>query len=283
MGQNLLWSALLIYCFACYAFTFYWIRTCGQDDEQWLMLRAQIKEYPIRSWVGMTIAFLLCSPLIVPYAVVVVFREEREESRERRQLLRTHKEFSFIWLNPAKLPEEPRTYIEEHSEEMLDQGFQDVGTFIMKTKLPEYYGRVFLHGSGTTVTALCYLNGDQFFSYSTLLESGRVLETSPIDPPKGLLCFADNPRITANFVTGETISEAYRLHLEKVVDICDETGDRPLAFSPDLACDMLIYEGRVFSEELFALGRLDAPPPAPVLPQGRPVAPVLAPLAESMI
>lgn len=284
MGLNLLWSALLIYCFACYAFIFYWVRSpCAEDDENWLIIQALKKEHPVRGWLGLTVASLLCSPLIVPYAVVVVFREEREEHRERRRLLRSHREFSFSWLNPAKLPEEPRSYIEEHTGEMLEQGFQDVGTYIMKTKLPEYYGRVFIHGSGTTVTALCYLNGDQFFSYSTLLESDRVLETSPIEPPKGLLCFTDNPRITAYFVTGAAIGEAYRLHLEKVAEICDQTGDRPLAFSPDLACDVLIYEGRVFSEELFALGRLDARPPAPVLPEGRPVEPEPAPLVDSIV
>jgi len=273
MGLNLLWSALLIYCFACYAFVFYWIRTPCEEkkDELWLYFQAFWSQHPVRGWLATVAVFVFLSPLIVPYAVFVCIRKSCQEHRKHRQLLRTHKEFAFIWLNPAKLPEGPRSYIEEHTDEMLDEGFQAVGTYIMKTMIPDYYGCVFIHSSGTSVSSLCYLNGDQFFSFSTLLESGRVLETSPIDPPESLICFTDNPRITAQFATGETIGGAYRRHLEKVAEIYDESGDRPLAFGPEQACDVLEYESRVFSGELFELGRLDAPPPKPVLPAGRPV------------
>lgn len=278
MEMKLLWTALLVYLFACYAFIFYWVRhACEEDqDSLWIYFKELWTQHPVRGWLAMAVTFVFASPLIVPYAVFACFRECRQESQAIRQLLRVHKPFAFIWLNPAKLPAEPSSYIDEHTGEMLDEGFQDVGTYIMKTMIPDYYGRVFIHNSGTTVSSICWMDGDQFFSYSSILESGRVLETTPTSPPDSLRCLADNPRITAHFATGETISGAYRRHLEKLAEIYEETGDRPLAFSPDQAGDVLEYEGRVFSREMFALGRHDAPPPDPVVPAGEPVEPELA-------
>lgn len=271
MTVNLLASSLLIYCFACYGFLFYWIKhPCSENDEYDLQYQALLTRYPIQARLAMGLAFSLLSPLIVPFAVVVCIREYLQGKRKLRNLLRTHKEYVFIWQNPVKLPDGPRNYLDEHTDEFLEEGFREVGTYILKTMIPDYYGRVFISQSGTCVASLCHMDGDRFFSFSTLLTSGRVLETSAIDPPEELINFTNNPRLTAQFVTGETIGGTYRRHLEKTADIFSDTSDRPLAFDADQACDVLVYEGRVFSSELFKLSRLDAPPPEPVLPDGRP-------------
>ena len=271
MAVNLLVSSLLIYCFACYGFLFYWINhPCDENDECDRQYQANLTQNPIQARVAMCLAFLLLSPLIVPFGVFTGIREYLQGRRRLRHLLQTHEEYAFIWQNPTKLPNGPRSYLDEHTDEFLDDGFREVGTYILKTMVPDYYGRLFISQSGTCVASLSDMDGDQFFSFSTLLESGRVLETSPIDPPEDLICFTKNPRMTAQFAIGETIDATYRRHLEKMSEIFSETSDRPLEFDADQACDVLVYEGRVFSRELFNLGRLDAPPPEPVLPEGRP-------------
>ena len=271
MAVNLLASSLLIYCFTCYGFFFYWIRReVDENDELELKYQAVLKQKPFQARLATCLAFLLLGPLIAPFGVVVGFQEYLRVKRRLRHLLRTHREYAFIWQNPDKLPDGPRSYFDEHNGEFLDDGFQEVGTYIMKTTIPDYYGRLFISRSGTSVAGLCHMNGDRFFSFSTLLESGRVLETSAIDPPKDLICFTKNPRMTAQYATGEMVGGTYRRHLEKTSEIFSETSDRPLAFDADQACDVLVYEDRVFSRELFKLGRHDAPPPEPVLPEGRP-------------
>lgn len=273
MAFNLLVSSLLIYCFACYGFLFYWIRNpCKEheNDDVELQYRAVLNQNPIQARFAMSLAFLLLSPLIVPFGLVVAVREHLREKRGLQRLLQSHREFAFVWQNPAKLPDGPRQYIEEHSPEFRDNEFEEVGTYILKTMVPDYYGKVWINDSGTCVATLCHMDGDRFFSFTTLFASGRVLETSPIDPPEGLLCFTENPRITAQFATGQSISGAYQRHLELAAEIAAETSDQLLAYDADAACDVLVYEGRVFSEELFQLGRLDVPPPEPELPAGRP-------------
>ncbi len=129
MAVNLLMSSLLIYCFACYGYLFYWIRhPCNENDELDLQYQALVRQKPIQARLAMCLAFLVLSPLIAPFGVVVSIRESLQERRKLRHLLQTHRKYAFIWQNPYKVPDGPRSYLDEHTNEFLDDGIQHVGT-----------------------------------------------------------------------------------------------------------------------------------------------------------
>lgn len=268
---KLLLSGLILYYFVCFAFVAHCFTTPGCDkkngdgetQQQWDLAR---QAYPIYTRVIIAMCCVILSPFVVPYGLGIGWQLRKKWVT----LMRTHHDYALVWTSPEKLPQEAREYIEQHTIEMIELGFSEVGIYLMKPEPPNYYGRLFISSSGVSFASLCDMDGSSFFSFNTIFESERFLETSPIDPPSFLRSFANNPRYTGQFLPGHTISSTFRRHQEKIVAVYSETSDRPLILASEQVCDALQYAGRLYGEELLALGRYGERPPEPILPEGRP-------------
>jgi len=283
---KLLLSAGIVYCAACYALLLYGIiaiiveekspdektnieKVLNQFKEGWKNASLRDKTTTLLCcFIFLPSLFLVMAPLIMPFCVVQCYLGGRRAAAE----LRKHNDYQFVWTNESDLPEEVRKFFDLRTPELLELGFQLDGLYLMKPKPENYYGALFINESGTTVASLTHMFGNDYFGFSSVLESGRCIDTSPTEAIPDLLRFADNPRFTVVFVTDETISSGYQRHQEKLAELFWATDDRVLAFEPEQICDVLQYEGRLFSQELYQYGDQDSPPPAPVLPQALPLA-----------
>jgi len=212
--------------------------------------------------------FLVQLPLIMPFCAVQCYLERRRNVAE----LRKHSDYQFTWTDQNDLPNDIRKFFDLRRPELLELGFQLDGLYLMKPRPENYYGALFINESGTTVASLTHMFGDYYFGFSSILDSGHCIDTSPTEATPGLLRFADNPRFSIVFVPDETIGSGYQRHQEKLAELFWATGDRALVFKPEQICDVLQYEGRVFSEILFEFGDQDEAPPTAVLPVALPLA-----------
>jgi len=274
---NVLLSAGIVYCVACYAITLLSSTFCQEEEDETdekihQCFRAAWKQSPIYMFLAtlfiLVPLFFVLIPLIIPFCAVLMYLEDRKAAAE----LRKHSDYQFAWTNQNDLPDETRKFFGLRTPELLELGFQLDGVYLMKPKPQDYYGALFINESGTTVASLTKIFDNFSCSFSSILESGRCIETSPTEATPDLLRFADHPRYATVFVPDETIRSGYQRHQEKLSELYWTTDDRFLVFEPEQICDVLQYEGRVFSEVLFELGDRDEAPPAAVLPPALPLA-----------
>ncbi len=142
-----------------------WIGTCiaiaWGEDAEWSLSVAQL---PGWAKLGACVVVLLIGPIMFPVWLVQGLVEQHIESRKIEKLKRTHREYVFEKLHPAKLPYGAREHFEE--------GTQPVGL----------YGRCFLNSDGTTFTTLCYILDTPACAMITILQGERVLETTTVGP-----------------------------------------------------------------------------------------------------
>lgn len=283
MLTNLILGAGIAYCIACYGIVLYSIIASAIEekspqekekrDKAGERLREIWKKTPFRSKLTIPIfliiflvpLFLVLIPLILAFCVVQNYLAARKAAAE----LRKHVDYIFAWTNPEDLPDNAYRFIDLHTPKLLDLGFEFESVYLMKPTPRDYYGALFINKSGTTVADLIHIDGNGFFGFVSVLESGRAIDTSSVEAMPELLQFAENPSFTAVHVPDQTISTGYQRHQEKIAELQQTTGDRVLTFRPEQVCDVMQYEGRLFSQQLHELGKRDMPPPA-VLPQALP-------------
>ncbi len=277
MLTKLLLSALILYCFWCYKIVLFGCGKCPacrgeirdpEADQQAEQLRVLCQRMPVRMLFIKSFVYgpllIVTGPFIVPYSAVKLYLEDRQEAAKRRQ----HIDLTFAWTNPNKLPAHIREFFDLRTPELERLGFEFDGVYWMKPQHGDYYSALFINRSGTTIASLIHIYGDYHCSFSSILESGRCLETAPVEQtPKRESRFLDNPEYTVVFVPGQTTRSSYQQHQDKLAAIGEETSDRPLAFEAGQICDAQQYEDRVHSQQLHQFGDLDTPPPAPVLPE----------------
>lgn len=269
MLTKLLLSALILYCFWCYKIV---LCPCGKcsackksaNDSRWAAIRNARQIAPVYTILVTVLIiaplFIVAIPFLVPFGAVKIYWEERQNMR------RQHSDLTFAWTNPNNLPAHIQDYFAQCDPELKRLGFERDGVYWMKPQLGDYYGALYINHSGTTVAGLTHLFDSYFCSFSSILESGRSVETAQVEPTKKLSRFVDNPRFTAVFVPGQTLSASYQQHQAKLIELSQTTDDHPLVFEADQICDVLQYEGRLFSHELYQYGDLVEPPPTPILP-----------------
>ncbi len=207
-------------------------------------------------------------PLVaIPWGIIHCFHVLREEFAKKLP----HKDYAFVWTTPYDLPSEARKYFEQRMPELEELEFTLDGYYLMKPQYENYYGALLLSKSGTTVASLICLYGECCCSFNSILEGGRMLETTSAEPVGSLASFEENPRYTAQFVTDLTIAASYQRHREKLGKLFWTTGERVLPFTAAQVCDVLQYAGRLFSQQLHQLDQQHGTPPDPVLPAALPI------------
>jgi hypothetical protein len=166
----------------------------------------------------------------------------------------------------VKLPKAARQYFEEHTPELLDLGFCELGRYILKPEPAQSFGCCFQSADGRTVGALGHMFDSSYYSFSTLFANGLALETASVEETPDLASVNESRTYRAIFLPGVSIGETFVRHEDEIAKLESEFSTRALAFEPEQFRDVLTYENRTYAQLMYETGKHDATPPTAVLP-----------------
>jgi hypothetical protein len=213
-----------------------------------------------------TLAVALVAPVLIPWCFTSSFLEDRRREKFFTWLKRTHRDNIYEKIHPVKLPKAARKYFEEHTPELLDLGFCELGRYILKPEPAHSFGCCFQSADGRTVGTLGYMFDSSYYSFNTLFANGLALETASVEETPELASVNESRTYRAIFSPNLSIAETFVLHEEAIAKLESEFNTRALAFEPEQFCDVLTYENRTYAQLMYETGKHDAPPPAAVLP-----------------
>jgi hypothetical protein len=260
-------SYVALYCSITWIIGALVVRTFPDDCEQAATLSRWQPYAPWRALLGWVAAVLLVSPflpLVIGYCLLQCYRE----ARAWRKFSRTHRDHVFERMHPVNLPKSARDYITEQMRALESLGFADLGTYLLKPEPLVIHGRCFQSCEGTVVAVLMHMSEENNFSLTTVFENGHVLETSSIESSSELERVNQSGRFHAVFAGDIPFEEALDRHLETVAELEQRHETVRLAFTPTQFQEVMHYENRLFGEWLYETGRLDAPPPPTIRPNG---------------
>jgi len=271
MASWLNWG--LVYCVICWLASLAIVaagrRWWAEEGDECPSFDALLRQYGLRARLAMTAAVLFLGPLlplIALYCSIGMLREHMFWAN----LARTHREYVFERMHPANLPRPARRYVEEHKPALLDLGFTELGTYLLKPEPVTIHGSCLRSRHGETIGELLFILQETAFSFNTVFEDGMVLETSSVEPVDDLERLTETGKYYCHFVPGCSPAEGYRRHLELAAEIEGDTGCRPMAFHPEQLKEVLTYGNRRFGHVSFELGQMNEPPPA-ACPAGTPI------------
>jgi hypothetical protein len=239
-------------------------------DESVKRKRELLRSFPSpRREMALVISFLflvIIAPVLTPWMVIGCYLSYRREVALMAWLKRNHRENVYEEIHPVKLPRIARQYFEQLAPEMLELSFREMGRYLLKPDPAPSYGFCFESADGRTVGVLGQMFDATYFSFSTLLANGLSLETSSVEETPELARVNESKTFRVVFSPGTSIADAYVRHVEEIAALEVEFGAHALVLGPDQFRDVLTYEGRVFSQLMFEMGKHDAPPPTPLLP-----------------
>lgn len=213
-----------------------------------------------------TLAVALVAPVLIPWCLTSSFLDDRRREKFFTWLKRTHRDNVYEKIHPVKLPKAARQCFEQHTPELLDLGFCELGRYILKPEPAQSFGCCFQSADGRTVGALGHMFDSSYYSFSTLFANGLVLETSSAEETPNLASVNESRSYRAIFSPNVSIAESFVRHEEGIAKLESEFSTRALAFEPEQFRDVLTYENRTHAQLMYETGKHDAPPPAPVLP-----------------
>jgi hypothetical protein len=255
-----------------YGVMVWWMFSDGECDEdpRWKVLAALPSPRREFTILAAAIICVFLAPVLFPVCVIRCVRDGLAERAEMKALLRSHRENVYKPLRLGQLPDIARLYFEESTPELLGLGFTEVGTFLLKPEPAKSYGRCFQSPDGLALGVLGQMLSSTYYSFSTLFSNGLVLETASVEASRDLLEINTSKSYRAVFSPNATLAETYARHLQEIDVLQNSIPAYALAFRPDQFDEILTYEGRVYSRELFAMGKKDAPLANPVLPEPLP-------------
>lgn len=225
----------------------------------------------IRYYLTVAIGGLLLAvvaPILAPHCLITGWIEDRRHNKYIDHLLRTHTEHLFEPLHEVNLPPAVRKEFDQQTQQLANLGFATIGNYRMKQEPENYFGRILQSADGQIICGLLHLFDQFLFSYSTMLEEGRMVETAGCQPFARAEWFLTSTQMRAVFAPDSSLIECLQIHQQAIKDLTAETRAQPVRFEPEQALDVLRYENRLFSKLLYEQGEKDAPPPEPVKPEG---------------
>ena len=135
-----------------------------------------------------TIIIVLIAPVMVPYCLTQGYLADRRHDAFFTWLKRTHRDNVYEKIHPVKLPKSARQYFEEHTPELLDLGFCELGRYILKPEPAQSFGCCFQSPDGRTVGVLGHMFDASYYSFQHAVcktawcSKPRRLKRRPISP-----------------------------------------------------------------------------------------------------
>jgi len=247
---------------------------CPEEDESesGAAYRQALSKYAVGIRVVLVIETIFLGPLLPLFLVYCCVNGWREH-RAWRKFARTHREVTFDRRHVANMPRAAQDHIERHEPILQEFGFSPEGSYLLKPEPLPIYTKYFISQEGEAVVDVSLIGDSTSYSFTSILENGHVLQTACAEAIAPMDDFNESGRFTGHMVARNSdqdcVSTLYQRHRETLSELEREFGCETLHFRMDQVQAVMRYVNLVFGEVKFALGKLNAPPPPSVCPDGR--------------
>lgn len=267
-----LWYLLTAYLLCSYAMLGVILVVCPIGNDEWQRIQPALRQAPY--WAkGFLLATLGLAALVlgpcIPVVMVSTLWKCRQEERFWRQFRRQFREAEMEPIALSSVHPAGRKQIHHYEGQIVALGFRLINTYLYKPQPFLIQLQCYLSEDTRTILSLGHIDGEPFYSLTSILSDGAAVETSVSGHPIDVGAINETGCYYAQMFhsdEGEDVASIHILHESMLDRLERDLGPTAIAIGKSSVRIAMKHANLRFAQAQKQLGWLDNDPPQPQWP-----------------